>query len=239
MDGAIDVNKTKDGDNGQDPNSTYYETYTETRTNQTHVSDSYTVTAEDPSSLAYGISGVEFEGTAEVTGSSDQNTVRITNAQNSGCTWKETKHDEANGSWNDTGEPLGSLEFDEDGSYRVYFDVSPSGEEYPTVDTHSWLEYSNISANCEVNEEPYDVTMEGTPPFGWVSELLGRKATDGSYVEIAGTIPPNATTVSGTKSWEIGAQMPEFQPEDSEIDPIDVTITWNFEHTGPITLPHD
>jgi len=239
MEGTIDVNKSTEGDNGQDPNSTYYDTYTKTRTNQTHVSDSYTLTADDPESLEYGISGVTFGGDADVTGSSDQNTVQIWDMGNSGCTWTETNHDEANGSWSESGEPEGSLEFEEDGSYRVFLRVSPSGAEYPSVDTHSWQEISDISANCEATDEPYDVTMEGSPPFGWVNELLGKKATDGSYVEIAGTVANGSTTVSGSKSWEVGAQFPELQPEDSEIDPINVTINWNFQHTGPITLPHD
>jgi len=81
--------------------------------------------------------------------------------------------------------------------------------------------------------------VEGSPPFGWVNELLGKKATDGSYVEIAGTVANGSSTVTGSKSWGVGAQFPEWQPEDSEIDPINVTINWSFQHTGPITLPHD
>jgi hypothetical protein len=234
--GVIDVDKSDSGDNDQDPNSAYYQTYTRTKTNQTDVTDTFTIEAEDPESLAYGINAIDFDGEpGQNTGSSDQSEIYHWDKQNSGCTWKEENGTEMSGSWNGTGELGGSLEFQEDGSYLASLQVTPNGD-LPSLQMHSWLENSDISANCEEVEPGYDNTEEAGPPFTWATENYGDTTTDGGSVLIEGTIAPNATVVDGTGTWEIGGQ--GFLP-DSEVEPITMTITWHLAHSGPITLPHD
>ncbi len=232
--GVIDVDKSESGDNDQDPNSAYYHTYTKTRSNHIDVTDTFTIEADDPESLAYGIHAIVFDGSPGTnTGSTDVSEIYHWNKKNSGCTWKEESGHEMSGSWSGAGQLGGSVEFKEDGSYLGYLQVTPDGD-LPTLPTHSWLENSDISANCEEVEPGYDMTEEGGPSFTWATEHYGDTTTDGGNVLIEGTIAPNSTVVEGSETWEIGSPMPEI-----EVDPITMTITWHFEHSGPITLPHD
>jgi hypothetical protein len=229
----IDVNEEKDGDNDLDPNSAYYATYHKTRTNQLDVTDTFTVSADDPESVEYGISGVTLDGPAANTGSTDVSEVYLWDKQNSGCTWKEHSGHEMSGSWNGSGKVDGSLEFQEDGSYTVFLSVTDASDA-PTLQMHSWLENSDISANCEEVEPGYDTTEEAGPQFVWTTDRYGDTTTDGGSVVIEGTVGQNSTVVEGSKTWEIGSSFPGL-----EVDPINVTATWHLEHSGPITLPHD
>ena len=143
-------------------------------------------------------------------------------------TWTEESGFESSGSWTGSGDPEVSLEFQQDGSYTVFLRVSPEGD-YPSLDTHSWLENSDISANCEEVEPGYDNNEEGSPLFAWVEENYGDATTDGSSFVIEGEVGANSSVVEGSQSWTMDSP-----------DGFTISADWRFERTaGPIVLPHD
>jgi hypothetical protein len=233
----IDESKSETGDNDQDPNSTYYATYTREKTVNEDVTDKYTLTGEDPTSLTYGIHSVGFTGTVENSGTSQFSDVYLWDKRNSGCTWKQEDGDEWSGSWSGQGDPEVSLEFSEDGSYTVFVRPNPTGER-ATFPHRSWSKSTDISANCEQTEPDSDVTIEAGPLIEWVSERLGDPTTDGGGAVIEGSLSrSNDGVVEGSDSWELERYEELFA--DPESPKITITASWRFVRDGPIELPHD
>lgn len=225
---SINVDESTHGDNGQNPNSTYYATYTRDRSNHLDVTDTFTVSGEvGEGSMA--LAGFQFSGPAQNTGSADVSDVYVWDKQNSGCTWTEEDGHTMSGSWNGSGQLEGGLDLREDGSYSVALDLRPNDR--PTLPMRDWQKNSDISANCEEVEPGYDTNGEGGPLFAWVTDEYGRPTTDGRFVVIEGTASPTAPLIEGTDSWQIGNAFPDVAP-DLEVDPIDVTATWRFERSA-------
>ena len=87
--GVINEDQTKDVSSG-DPGSTYYETGTTHDTTQVDATDTFNVTAKDDD-MTYGISSVDFEGSATNSGSTLERYIENWNKQNSGCTGKRSR----------------------------------------------------------------------------------------------------------------------------------------------------
>jgi hypothetical protein len=225
--GVINVDKTEPGHSDLDPNNTYYEEWVTTEATHLNATDTFTIAAADDDDLTYGIHSVDLQGSAANSGTTLERYVTVTDKGNSGCTWKQEDGDETTGSWSGSGSSVGELQFSEDGSYFIRIRAD-AGD--PAVVPHRyWLKYSDISANCEVNEPEFDNTEDGAPIVEWVSSHLGEADVDGTYISIEGqlnTANPG-TTVDGTKTWEMA--FPEG---------LTITITWHLVHSGPIVLPH-
>lgn len=232
---AVDFSKEEPGHSDLDPNNTYYETWVTTEQIQTDVTDTYAITAADDDDLSYGIRSVELEGGANNAGTTLQRSVTNWDKQNSGCTWDEENGDETTGSWTSTGTASGELSFLEDGTYsiQIYPDTSgPNGEsaEEPDIPNRNWLDYSNISANCEVNYPEYDNTNPGFPIIHWASDHLSDYDVNGESPQLEGQLDPTnpGSVVQGSGAWRFD------YPEGMTL-----SVEWNLVHDGPIVLPHD
>ena len=232
--GVINVDKTEDGHSDLPPENIYYETWTTTEVTQLDATDTFTITAADDPDVTYGIHAVDLTGTAANSGTTLERYLMLTNKRNSGCTWKEENGEETSGSWSGAGDSLGKLRFSEDGEYSIEIraDTSgPNGESAPEPELphHTWLKYSDISANCEVNEAPFDLQEPRGPIVQWVSSSLGQADVKGEYSRIEGKLNASnpGSVVDGTTTWELS------YPEG-----FTMTITWHLVHDSPIVLPH-
>ncbi len=231
--GTIDTSSHDSGDNGQDPNSSYYSTFDSNESQTLDATDSYAITADD-GDVTYGLHTVTLEGTADNSGSSDYDKVTTGHARNAACEWDYEDHEYAEGSWSGSGKVVGEMRFSEDGSYSidVRSDISgpngelPDGATFPFVSTGT---ISNLTANCEQTESD-DTTIDTAPLVEWVSSHLGDADVNGTYSTIEGELSTSnpGTVVEGTKTWEMNF------PEGFEM-----TIDWHLEHSTPIVLPHD
>lgn len=223
------VDEQLSGDNGQDPNSVYFHTYTGEHSWHIDVTDTYTVTGEDPESLEYGITGVTLEGEVANVGSETALDRRLWNKKNSGCTWNEDSGSESSTTWSSSGDSASSIEFDEVGTYRLYLGYNPTSDP-PTGTLHSWLENSNISANCEEVEDGYDTTDEAGPFIWWATDQYGGWTSDNTQSAVVEErlTDPSSGVVEGSRTWDM------YTPEGSTL-----TVTWSLQHTGPITLPRN
>ncbi len=227
--GVINEDESKDISSG-DPGSVYYETGTSQDTTQVDVTDTFSVTADDPEDVTYGISSVDFSGPASNSGSTLERYVQNWNKQNSGCTWKEEIGTELSGDWTSSGTTNGSLRLSEDGSYSIVIsaDVSgPNGEyETPQLPYRNWLAVSDVSGGCS-GDPGYDTTDTQGPIVWWVSSLLGQTDVNNLYSDIHGQIDAApGTTIDGSIAWNL------VQPA------VMMDITWHLVHSGPIVLPH-
>jgi len=223
----IDYSKTEPGHSDLDPTNAYYEEWVTTEETQLDATDTFTVQGVDDDDLTYGVHGVDFEGSAENSGSTLQRYVVATDKQNSSCTWKQVDGDETAGSWSGSGDAVGDISFSEDGTYSI--NIRADSSDYAEVPERTWLEYSDISANCEISEPEYDTTQPGAPIIEWASSQLGQADADGFYAYIDGqmNVANPGSTVQGSKSWEF-----EF-PEG-----LTLTAEWNLTHSIPIVLPN-
>jgi hypothetical protein len=226
IEAVIDFSKTEDTSSG-DPGSVYYEEQTVNEEIQLTATDTFTIDAPDPDDLVYGIHQVDFEGTASNSGNTLERYVTLSDKQNSGCTWNEEQGQETIGSWSGDGEPVGYVQFSEDGSYYISLRADYSDE--AEVPKRTWLEYTNISANCEPNYAPYDTTEPWSPLVQWASQYLGSSDVNGVYSQIEGQLNASnpGSVVEGSMSWEM--DFPEG---------LTLTATWNLVHDSPIVLPH-
>jgi len=227
---TTDYSKDEDSHSG-DPGSVYYETYTTHDVIQNDITDTFTIDAADPSDLTYGISHLDLGGTATASGSQTVRHVSNWDKQNSGCTWKEEDGDEITGSWSSTGVVDGDINFADDGSYSIepYASRSgPNGEvpEGPKVPHRMWLKYSDISAGCDVNQAPSDITEDVEPGPLFASEKLHTTDVNGNYALINGQLDAAnpGSSVDGSSTWDFG-------DIDGTLD-----ITWHLVHSGPIPL---
>jgi hypothetical protein len=226
--GVINEDETKDVTSG-DPGSTYYETGTTHDTTQVDVTDTFNVTAKDDD-MTFGISSVDFEGSAANSGSTLERYVQNWNKQNSGCTWKEESGTQVSGSWNDTGRADGSLRLSEDGSYTIDIsaDVGDANGEYetPELPHRNWLTLSDLSAGCEKNSG-YDQTDTQGPLVWWASDSLGDTDVNDKYAYLEGQISGTpGTTIDGSMSFDLKSPAMKLD------------ATWHLVHSGPIILPH-
>lgn len=224
----ININKTEPGHSDLDPSNTYYQTWVTTEVTQLDATDTFTIAAVDEYDPTYGIRPVDLGGTATNSGTTLQRYVTVWDKGNSGCTWKEEDGSETTGSWSGSGSSVGEMHFSEDGSYsiRIYADASGDGAELPH---HDWLKYSDISANCEVNEAPYDLPSMQGPIIEWVSSHLEEADVNCVYAILEGELNPSnpGSVVDGTSMREM--RFPEG---------FTMTISWHLVHDGPIVLPH-
>jgi len=228
--GVIAIDKTEDGSDG-DPGSTYYDTYTKHDVTQTDVTDTYTITASDPEDLTYGIDSIDLGGSAANAGTTLERYTTTWKKQNSGCTWTEEDGTETKGPWTGTGKAVGSVGFNEDGSYSIdiHPDISlPNGEEPdgPQLPYRNFQTITDLSAGCQGTG--YDQTTTQGPIVWWVSSFLGETDVNNIYSNIEGNLNPAnpGSTVDGSSTWKL--KLPEMT----------MTITWHLVHSGQIVLPH-
>ena len=224
--GLINVNKTEPGHSDLDPSNAYYQTWVTTEVTQLDATDTFTIAAVDEYDPDYGIRAVDLGGTAANSGTTLQRYVTVWDKGNSGCTWKEENGDETTGSWSGNGDVVGELNFEDDGSYWIR--IRAASEDQIVVPHRSWLKYTDISANCEVNEPEYDRPDDGFPLVGWVSDHLEDSDVNLMDATIEGELNPSnpGSVVDGTSTWEMRS------PEG-----FTMTITWHLVHDGPIVLP--
>jgi hypothetical protein len=226
---VIAVDKTEPGHSDLDPSNTYYETWTTTEATHLDATDTFTIAAVDDDDLTYGIHSVDLDGLATNSGTTLQRYVRLTDKQNSGCTWKEEDGGETTGSWSGSGANVGEINFSEDGSYSIRIRADANGE-YAELPHHDWLKYNDISANCTVKFAPFDNPSPGGPIVEWVSSRFGEEDVNGLVASIEGFLnrANPGSVVDGTRTWEMKS------PEG-----FTVTVTWHLVHDGAIILPHD
>jgi hypothetical protein len=226
--GVVSVNKTEPGHSDLDPSNTYYETWVTTEVTQLDATDTFTIAAADDDDLTYGIHSVDLDGSATNSGTTLERSVKLTDKQNSGCTWKQEDGSETTGSWSGSGQNVGEIHFSEDGSYSIDIYADTNGE-YAEVPHHDWLKYSEISANCEVNFAPFDNPSPGGPIVEWVSSHLEEDDVNGDGAFIEGRLNPSSpgSVVDGTSTWEM--RYPEG---------FTMTVTWHLVHDSPIVVPH-
>jgi hypothetical protein len=226
--GVINVNKTEPGHSDLDPSNVYYETWTTTEVTQLDATDTFTIAAVDDDDPAYGIHSVDLDGSATNSGTTLQRYVKLTDKQNSGCTWKQEDGGETSGSWSGSGTNVGEINFSEDGSYSIGIHADTNGE-YAELPHHDWLKYNDISANCQVNFAPFDNPSPGGPLVEWVSSHLGESDVNGMGAVIEGSLNRSnpGSVVDGTSTWEMKS------PEG-----FTMTVTWHLVHDSPIVLPH-
>ena len=190
------------------------------------MTDTFTVNGVDDD-LTYGVHSVDFEGSAENAGTTLQRYVTVTDKQNSGCTWTQEDGTETTGSWSGSGDAVGDISFSEDGSYSI--NIRADSSDYAELPERNWLSYSDISANCEINEPERDDTFPGAPIIEWVSSHLGDSDVDGLYAYIKGQANASnpGSVIDGSQSWEM--ETPEG---------FTMTATWHLVHSIPIVLPN-
>jgi len=226
---VINKDESKDVTSG-DVGSTYYETGTTHDTTQTDVTDTFSVTGQDPDDVSYGMDGFDFGGAATNAGTTLERYIQNWNKQNSGCTWKEELGDQTSGSWSGTGKTAGSLRLSEDGSYHMELSASvgdANGEyQTPQLPHRLWLKNSDISAGC-TGDTDYDTTDTQGPVIWWASSLLGETDVNNKYAMIDGQISGTpGNTIDGSSTWNLVLPAAKLD------------ITWHLVHSGPIVLPH-
>ncbi len=230
--GVIDIDKTEDGSSG-DPGSTYYETYTTHDVTQADATDTFTITANDPDDITYGIDLVDLGGSAANAGTTLERYTTTSDKQNSGCTWTEEVGTETTGSWTGSGAAVGSLRFSEDGSYSIEIGADTTGPdgfaaEGPKLPHRIWDKITDLSAGCE--GDSLETTATEGPIVEWASSFLGSLDVNNIYARIDGQMDAAnpGSVVDGEINWELSS------PEGMTL-----TITWHLVHDGPISLPHD
>jgi hypothetical protein len=228
--GVIDVNKSENGSSG-DTGSVYYETYTKNDVTQTDVTDTFTISANDPDDLTYGIHQVDLGGSAANAGTTLERYLTTWQKGNSGCTWTEEDGTETKGSWSENGDAVGSMRFSEDGSYSIDIHANTAlsnGEQPdgPKLPYRNWQAVTNLTAGCTGNG--YDTTTTQGPGIEWASSFLGTADKNGVYSRIDGQLNASnpGSVVDGSVTWELSEQ------------DITLTITWHLVHEGPIVVPH-
>jgi hypothetical protein len=135
------------------------------------------------------------------------------------------------GAWTGTGRTVGTLHFNDDGSYSI--DIRPditlaSGYEPdgPQLPYRNWETISDLTAGCVGNG--YDTTTTQGPIVWWVASFLGEVDVNNIYSNIEGQLNAASpgSVVDGSIIWKL--KLPEMT----------MTITWHLVHSGPIVLPH-
>ena len=228
---TVDYHKTDQGQ-GDDPNSTYYETWTTDNSLRVDARDTFHVSASDPADLTYGIHKVDLDGSAGNAGSMDLSWLRSAEKRNSGCTWHQDNGTEQHGSWTASGRAKGYVQFGEDGTYSIDIRADTAGPggvlpPNPKLPERRYEAVSNLSANCE--GEGYDTTTDEDPVLVWATRYLGERTIDGLDADIQGRLDPTnpGSVVAGTLTWTL----PDWD------NGVTVTAEWRLEHDGRSPFP--
>lgn len=232
FDGTVDSSKHDAGDNGQDPNSSYYATFDKTEAQTADATDTFQVTGAD-GDLTYGIHSVDLTGTAANQGSADYHSRETGHARSANCQWDYETVAEHVGSWTGDGGAIGEIRFSEDGGYTIDMRADHTGPDGYEKDAaqfpwHETTTISNLTGGCEQTEDS-EHTMDVPPPIEWVSSHRSDADVDGRYVILEGQLNAGnpGSVVDGSSTWDMN--VPEgFQ----------MTITWHLVHSSPIVLPH-
>ena len=218
-------NETSTGGTG-----VYQSTITTHSTTQADVTDTFTVSGNDPTDMSLGIDSVDLPGLVANHGTTLERYVSDEDKYSAlGCHWTDEVGSELSGSWTVDSHGHGSIHFQDDGSYIITIGESgdsATGEEPPTPQLPKRLwETDTIIAgaakDCPTGL-PEQKTTDG-PIVEWASSLPG------AYDQVQGKLDAAnpGSVVDGSISFKV--TLPEAT----------VTVTWHLVHGGPITLPHN
>ncbi len=220
-----------------DPGSVYYETSLSHDETRADVTDTFTVTGDDPQDLEFGISSVELSGPVANEGTTLERYVITSDKHNAlGCHFTEEVGSEVSGDWSHDTNGTGGIRFNDDGSYTITMSASgdPQTGEMPDTpqlpkrlwDTFTILE--GAAADCP-GQGPEVTTTEG-PVVEWASSFIGETdVTSGQYSSIEGQLNASnpGSVVEGSSTFTFA--LPKMT----------LTVTWHLVHDGPIVLPHE
>lgn len=208
---------------------TYAETLTEHDVTQADVTDAFTVSGKDPADLTYGIDAVDLAGAVANQGTTLERYVFVGDKHNAlGCHWTGETGTEVKGSWSHNANSVGSIRFNNDGSYSITIGAGSdpaTGEtpQSPALPKRLWQTNTIIEGAAKDCPGPgLDETATEGPVVEWASSILGAyDFVDGKLDSTPGSV------VDGSKTFKI--TLPEAT----------LTVTWHLVHDGPITLPHN
>ena len=197
---------------------------------QADVTDTFTVSGQDPDDMTLGVAQVDLGGSVANSGTSLERYIFDTDKTNSlGCHYTHETGTETKGSWSHDANGTGSISFNADGSYHltIYAGGDPvTGEMPPSPQLPKRLWETNTIIDGAARDCPSpggDVTDTAGPIVEWASSILG------AYDFIDGTLDAAnpGSVVDGSKTFDI--TLPDAK----------LTVTWHLVHDGAIVLPHD
>ena len=222
------MDQSKD-DTSTSGEGTYQETLVTHSVTQADVTDSFTVTGNDPDDIEFGIHSVDLSGSVANSGTSLERYTFVSDKHNAlGCHWTNETGGETKGSWSHDATSGGSISFNDDGSYYIRINAGSdpvTGEtlQSPELPKRLWDKNTILEgAAADCPGPGPELTTTGGPAIEWASSILG------AYDSIDGTMDASApgAVVDGSKTFKI--DLPEAT----------LTVTWHLVHDGPITLPH-